>query len=129
MNRYRFVAFALAMLMGFSVPLAAQKQKLQSPKTTAVLIARADSAFRSGQLEFSRRLYAHVLKVEPSNSRATYQLGRLAPPGSKLAIKHFRRYILLQPKDPWGYMALAEAYAKAGLFNPAVRWYIEAVIL
>ncbi len=129
MNRYCFVAFALAMLMGFSAPLTAQKQKPQSQEMTAVLIARADSAFHSGQLEFSRRIYAHVLRVEPNNSRATYQLGRMSPPGSKLAIKLFRRYILLEPKDPWGYMALAEAFAKAGLLGPAVRWYVEAVIL
>jgi hypothetical protein len=129
MNRYRFIAFALAMLLGFAVPLMAQKQKPKSTETTAVLIARADSAFRAGQLELSRRLYVHALRVEPNNSRATYQLGRLAPAGSKPAIKLFRRYILLQPNDPWGYMALAEAYAKAGLLGLAVRWYVEAVIL
>jgi tetratricopeptide (TPR) repeat protein len=135
MNRYRFVAFALAILMGFPAPLAAQKpfraqkQMPKSAETTAVLIARADSAFRSGELELSWHLYKQVFKAEPGNARAIYQLGRLSPPGSKLAIKLFRRYILLQPKDPWGYIALAESYAKAGLLGPAVRWYVEAVIL
>ncbi len=129
MSRYRFLSIALAMLLGFTVPLAAQKQKPQSSETTAVLMARADSAFHSGQLESSRRIYAQVLRVEPDNSRATYQLGRLAPQGSKLAIELFRRYVFLEPDDPWGYMALAEAFAKAGLYDPAVCWYEEAVTL
>lgn len=104
MNRYRFAAIALAILMGFpallaaQMPFWAQSQNPDSTETTAVPIARADSAFRSGELELSRSLYKQVFKAEPGNARALYQLGRLAPSGSKLAIKLFRRYILITAK-------------------------------
>jgi Flp pilus assembly protein TadD len=129
MIRYRFVSLALAMVMGLSVPLAAQNQKPMSTETAAVLMARADSAFQADQPAVARRLYAQILRLEPGNSHAAYRLGRLSPPGSKLAIRSFRRYVVLEPNDPWGYMALAEAYANAGLFDSAVRWYVEAIVL
>lgn len=115
------------MLVVFTVPLAAQNQKPKSTTTTAVLMAQADSAFAAGDHARAQRLYAQVLRAEPNNSRATYQLARLEPPGSRFAIKLFRRYVHLEPQDPWGYMALGEAFAKAGYINPAVRWYVEAV--
>ncbi len=123
----RFLLIALAGLLGLTVPLTAQKQKPKSSTTTAALIARADSAVAAGDHARAQRLYAQVLRAEPNNSRATYQLARLEPPGSRFAIKLFRRYVELEPQDPWGYMALAEAFAKAGYINPAVRWYVEAV--
>jgi Flp pilus assembly protein TadD len=118
----RFLFIALAALLGLTVPLAAQKQK-----STTTLMAQADSAVAAGDHTCAQRLYAKVLRAEPDNSRATYQLARLEPAGSRFAIKLFRRYVELEPQDPWGYMALGEAFAKAGYINSAVRWHVEAV--
>jgi tetratricopeptide (TPR) repeat protein len=129
MGCYCFLPIALATLVLLAAPLIAQKQKPTSRNATSTLLAQADSAFDAGQLALARRLYARVLRADPDNSRATYQLGRLVPEDPKLTIRLFRRYVFLEPNDPWGYMALAEAFAEAGLLGPAVRWYVEAVIL
>lgn len=124
MPRYSFLFITWAALLALTSSLAAQAQK---SKSTAALMARADSAVAAGDHARAQRFYAQLLRLEPKNSRATYQLARLEPAGSRFAIKLFQRYVKLEPQDPWGCMALAEAFAKAGYINSAVRWYVEAV--
>jgi tetratricopeptide (TPR) repeat protein len=90
------------------------------------LLQQADAAYSVGERERARRLYRDVLASEPNNSRAAYQLARLSPPGSAEAIALLRRYVELEPGDPWGYMALGDSLAAAGAASEAVEQYGHA---
>jgi hypothetical protein len=87
------------------------------------LLQRADAAYSSGNRELAKSLYRAVLASEPGNSRAAFQLARLSPPGSAEAIALLRRYVKLEPGDPWGNMALGDALAKAGKLDEAIEQY------
>jgi tetratricopeptide repeat protein len=86
-------------------------------------LQRADAAYSAGERELARKLYRAVLASEPDNSRATFQLARLAVAGSPEAVALLRRYVKLEPADSWGYMALGDALAKAGAVDEAVEQY------
>lgn len=87
------------------------------------LLQQADAAYSAGDRERAKRLYRAVLASDPDNSRAAYQLARLAPLGSAEAVALLRRYVKLEPADPWGYMALGDALAKAGAVVEAIEQY------
>lgn len=103
-------------------PLAAQGRS----GSAALTLQRADAAYAAGQRELARTLYRAVLAAEPDNSRATFQLARLLPQGSAEAIALLRRYVKLEPGDPWGDMALGDALAKSGRVDDAVAQYARA---
>jgi Flp pilus assembly protein TadD len=90
------------------------------------LLQRADAAYSAGERELAKSLYQSVLASNPDNSRAVFQLARLSPPGSVEALALLRRYVKLEPKDPWGTMALGDALAKAGDVDEAVKQYRHA---
>ncbi|MGB5081113.1 MAG: tetratricopeptide repeat protein [Burkholderiales bacterium] len=90
------------------------------------LLHQADAAYSAGERERAGRLYRAVLASAPDNSRAVYQLARLSPPGSAEAVALLRRYVKLEPGDPWGYMALGDALAKAGAVAEAIEQYGRA---
>jgi len=90
------------------------------------LLQQADAAYSAGERERARRLYRAALDSEPDNSRAAYQLARLSPPGSAEAVALLRRYVELEPGDPWGYMALGDALATAGAVAEAIEQYGQA---
>ena len=85
------------------------------------LLQRADAAYSSGNRELAKSLYRAVLASDPNNSRAAYQLARLSPSAEAVAL--LRRYVKLQPEDPWGYMALGDVLAKAGKVDEAIEQY------
>lgn len=87
------------------------------------MLRRADAAYSARERELARKLYQAVLASDPGNSRAVYQLARLSPAGSAEAIALLRSYVKLEPADPWGYMALGDALAKAGAVDEAVEQY------
>src|SRR5215468_5999182 len=87
------------------------------------LLQKADSAYSAGDRDLARNLYQSVLAAEPNNSRAAFQLARLLKPGSREAIDLLRRYVKLEPQDPWGYMALGDALAKSGQVDEAIAQY------
>jgi tetratricopeptide (TPR) repeat protein len=93
---------------------------------TRSLLQQADAAYSAGELESAQRLYRAVLAAEPRNSRATYQLARLLLPGSAQAVALLRRYVKLEPGDPWSYMALGDALAEAGVLAEAMEQYGRA---
>jgi hypothetical protein len=86
-------------------------------------LQKADAAYSAGERELARSLYQSVLASDPDNSRAIFQLARLLPPGSAESIGLLRRYVRLEPQDPWGAMALGDALAKAGAVDEAVAQY------
>jgi tetratricopeptide (TPR) repeat protein len=87
------------------------------------LLQRADAAYSAGERERAKSLYQSVLRSDPDNSRAVYQLALLSPPGSAEAVALLKRYVKLEPQDPWGYMALGDALAKAGAVDEAIVQY------
>ena len=107
-------------------PAAAAAPPAAAPFSTAAargLLQRADAAYSSGNRELAQSLYRAVLASDPNNSRAAFQLARLSSPGSAEAVALLRRYVKLEPGDPWGNMALGDALAKAGKVDEAIEQY------
>src|SRR5262249_7821864 len=100
--------------------LLAQAAGVQTP------LQRADAAYSSGDRALAERLYREVLAADPNNSRATFQLARLLPKGSAESVALLRRYVKLEPRDAWGYMALGDALARTGAVDEAVAQYETA---
>ncbi len=98
-------------------------------ESVAVLLARADSAWERGDRSAARAGYLAVLAAAPNQSRAVFQLAMLESSGSTAALQGFRRYTELEPADPWGWMALGDAFRHARRFNDAIAQYDHAVTL
>ena len=92
-------------------------------------LGRADSAFSAGDTRAAVREYVAVLAADPWNSHATYRLAQLHRRDSRVALRLFRRYVALEPTDPWGYMAVAEVLARTGRYGEALRYYDDALRL
>ncbi len=91
----------------------------------ASLTHRADSLYRAGDWQAARDGYAGALAADPDNSHAVYRLGQLADtPGE--ALRQYRRYVALEPQDPWGYIAVGATFAKLGSYHEALSWYERA---
>ena len=80
----------------------------------ARLLARADSAFEAGDSASARAAYLELLRLDPEQSRAVFQLARLQPPGSGEQLRLLRRYTELEPQDAWGWASLGDARVDAG---------------
>jgi cytochrome c-type biogenesis protein CcmH/NrfG len=106
--------------------MAATEAASQTPEAVSTELARADSAFAAGDRTRAREGYAAVLRAEPQNSRATFQLALLAAPASAEALRLYRRYVALEPEDAWGWIALGEAALDAGVNREAIRAHAEA---
>src|SRR6266576_2290592 len=100
----------------------------QHTRALARRLARADSAFASGDATTAAREYAAALAVDPENSRATYRLADLSKRSDPArALRLFRRYVALEPSDPWGFIALGDALARSGRYGDALRSYDDAL--
>src|SRR5262249_30077435 len=89
-------------------------------ETAARHLARADSAYRSGDPTRAADEYTTTLKLAPTNSRATFRLAQLERDDPDRSEQLFRRYVELEPRDPWGYMALGDELARRGRFKAAL---------
>ena len=118
---------ALLLLLGLIVP-GPRGALAQSPRRVAALLARADSAWAAKAESVAAREYAAVLAADPENSHATYRLAQLTR-DEPAALRLFQRYVELEPEDPWGDMAVAEALARAGRYAEALRSYDAALRL
>ncbi len=119
---------ALLLLLGLVVP-GPRAALAQSPRRVAALLARADSAWAARAESAAAREYTAVLAADPENSHATYRLAQLTRDDPAAALRLFRRYVELEPEDPWGYMAVGEALARAGRYGDALRSYDDALRL
>ncbi len=108
---------------------AAADPRSASPQSGTVALARADSAFAAGSAGVAARRYAAVLTAHPDNSRAVYRLAQLSQADPAEALRLFRRYVALEPADPWGYMAVADVLTRSGRYDAALEWYDQAVRL
>src|SRR5207247_6751457 len=73
--------------------------------------------------------YAVVLAADSENSHATYRLAQLRRYDPAVALRLLRRYVALEPSDPWGYMAVADVLARTRRYEEALRWYDDALRL
>jgi len=101
----------------------------QSGSPVAAHLARADSAFAEGDAAAAAQEYAVVLAADPENSHATYRLAQLRRHDPAVALRLLRRYVALEPSDPWGYMAVADVLARTRRYEEALRWYDDALRL
>ncbi len=102
----------------------------QDTSALARRLARADAAFAAGDATTAAREYAAALAVDSDNSRATYRLADLSKRTDPIeSLRLFRRYVALEPTDPWGYMAVGDALARAGSYGDALRSYNDALQL
>src|SRR2546426_8409472 len=62
-------------------------------------------------------------------SHATYRLAQLRRRDPAAALRLFRRYVRLEPSDPWGYMAVGDVLARTGRYADALQWYDHALRL
>jgi tetratricopeptide (TPR) repeat protein len=100
--------------------LGAQQDRASVSATERMRLAAADSAYNDGNRMLAQRYYAAVLELNPKNSRAVYQLGQLSGEKAAEAIAFFRQYVALEPRDAWGYIALARALARVGELDEAL---------
>ncbi len=122
---------AVALLVLLEIAAAAHPATVasQNGRLAAARLARADSVFDTGNAAAAEVAYAAVLDADSQNSRATYRLADLRRRDPKEALRLFRRYVALEPSDPWGYMAVADLLARLGRYGEALQWNTEALRL
>jgi tetratricopeptide (TPR) repeat protein len=112
-------------------PLLAQEPQPPDVQRTVVsldeIMAAADTALAYGDREAAKNGYEIVVANDPSSSRATFRLAQLEDPASARAIELYRRYVVLEPDDAWGWIALAEALTDAGETDEAIDAYASAL--
>jgi hypothetical protein len=117
---------ALASAALLLVPTFASTQSTRTDAARA--LARADSAYSAGDHANARVLYAEVLARDSMQSRAVFRLAQLENSGQN-ALALYRRYIALEPGDPWGHMATGDRLAQMGLLHEALEAYDAARVL
>ena len=96
-------------------------------RVTDSALARADAAFADGDRAAAERGYEDVLRRDSSQSRAVFRLAQLREKrDAASSIALYRRYIVLQPRDAWGHMALGNALGAAGDLSAALSAYDQA---
>ena len=91
-------------------------------QTGRATMARADSAWAKGDRKRARVLYAEVLALDSTASRAVFRLAQLDD-SEERALAFYRRYIVLEPDDPWGHMAEGDLLARMGHVEEALIAY------
>jgi tetratricopeptide (TPR) repeat protein len=107
----------LSVALGTTTPRALAAQR--------PLVVRADSAWRRGDRTTAQALYAQLVQADPNQSRAVFRLAQLQDAPWK-ALPLYRRYVRLETRDPWGFMALGDALADLGRFREALLEYDHA---
>lgn len=120
LHRLLCCAITGALVAGGARHAGAQQDRSSERAAERTRLALADSAYNAGQRTLAQRYYSSVLELNPSNSRAVYQLGQLAENERARAVALFRRYVALEPRDAWGHIALAQALARAGQLDEAL---------
>ena len=79
----------------------------------AGLLRRADSAFAAEDRALAARLYRQVLELDGEQSRVVYRLGVLSG-NDETALGWFKRYVVLEPGDAWGWLAVGDKSLRVG---------------
>jgi tetratricopeptide (TPR) repeat protein len=104
----------------------------QTPtERVATLVAQGDSAWNRKSFQRARTAYAEAFTADSgSSSRAVYRLGLLCSWDGQLdpAIRFFRQYVRLEPRDAEGRIALARTFAWKGDPTNAVAIYDSILV-
>jgi Flp pilus assembly protein TadD len=119
----------LPVLLAAAVAAHTQLLAAQNASPVGARLARADSASEAGDTRTAEREYAAALLADPENSRATFRLAQLRRRDAAEALRLFRRYVELEPSDPWGYMAVADLLSRAARHDAALEWCNAALRL
>jgi Flp pilus assembly protein TadD len=112
----------IASVLLAAAPSTARAQSALAPRAT---MSRADSAYNSGDRGRARVLYAEILATDSSASRAVFRLAQLDD-SEERALALYRRYIALEPGDPWGHMAEGDLLGRLGRVDEALVAYAGA---
>jgi Flp pilus assembly protein TadD len=114
-------------------PRAAAAQRTRPGPVTddvSTRVMRADAAYASGDRAGAEREYAAVVVLDSSRSRAVFRLAQLRAEHDRAgAIALYRRYVVLEPRDAWGHVALADALGANGDVAGALAEYDQAARL
>jgi tetratricopeptide (TPR) repeat protein len=124
-GRWLFLLLAAELVSAVDPPQTVSQAK----SSAAISLARAESIYDSGDPEAAIDAYAAVLAIDPQNSRAIYRLADLQRHKPARALPLFRRYVALEPKDLWGYLAVADVLSRLGQSDEALRWSAQALRL
>lgn len=91
-------------------------------------LPEADSAWTRGDLARARMLYASIAARDSTQSRAVFRLAQLEPSAER-ALALYRRYIRLEPQDPWGHMAEGDMLVRLGRLDDALVAYDGAAAI
>ena len=100
----------------------APRVSAQAGPVDRATLSRADSVWNSGDRKRAGVLYAEVLAGDSTASRAVFRLAQLEE-SDKRALALYRRYIALEPDDPWGHMAEGDLLARMGHIEEALVAY------
>lgn len=117
----------LLVLLEFGAAAHPSNAVSQNARLAAVRLARADSVFATGDAVGAAQAYAAVLEADSENSRATYRLADLRRRDPAEALRLFRRYVALEPTDPWGHLAVADILARLGRYDEALQKSADAL--
>lgn len=123
------VAAALCLLLA-PATVAAQQAGTVVSTGQQTQLARADAFWNAGERVAAETAYASVVAMDPQQSRAVYRLAELRRARDlDAAIALYRRYVVLEPRDPWGHLALGRALAARGDVDGAHAAYDSALRL
>jgi protein O-GlcNAc transferase len=99
--------------------------------TSQQLLAEALAAQRRGAIGDAKRLYASVLRIDPTNAAAFGNLGIIAAQQGDLggAERLFRHEIKLRPDDPAGYNNLGSVLQQQARLADAIAAHRKAIEL
>jgi tetratricopeptide (TPR) repeat protein len=97
-------------------------------QSVAGLMRQADSAFAAENRALAEQLYRRVVAMDAEQSRASYRLGVLAP-NDEDALVWFKRYVVLERTDAWGWVAVGDRSLRLGRTVEAREAYERAAKL
>ena len=113
------VALSLAL---HPVDAAGQHSIIEQNAPVRASLATADSAYAAGNTARAEREYRAVLQVDPTSSRSAYRLAQLTGDGGE-RVRLLKRYVALEPRDAWGFVALGDALAGEGDIRAGLAAY------
>jgi len=113
---------ACRLMVAALLPLA--QGHAQRPGTASTL-AQADSAWGADDRARARVLYGEALARDSTQSRAVFRLAQLETDPVR-ALVLFRRYVALEPDDPWGHMAEGDQLGRMGRVEEGLGAYATA---
>jgi cytochrome c-type biogenesis protein CcmH/NrfG len=132
MRPWRKLMIVAALVAATSaVPAEAVAQRAGDGSTgIATRVTRADAAYSAGDRQSAEREYAAIVALDSGRSHAVFRLAQLRAAHDRAgAIALYRRYVTLEPRDAWGYVALADVLGASGDMSGALAAYANAARL